>query len=128
MRSTATKQSETGAQDRLKQLAQEVISEISELDSSRSKELLGMFVSELFTSVAEQERREYRRQRQAEGIAAAKERGVKFGAQRLTLPEGFEDMARMWNEGGISARQAAKSLGINYKTFLNRAKEYCAVM
>jgi len=123
-----TKTEENEARDRLRQLAQEVMSEISELDAARSKELLGIFVSELFASVAEQERREVRRQRQAEGIAAAKERGVRFGAQRIELPEGFEDMARMWSEGGISARQAAKSLGINYKTFLNRAREYCVAV
>jgi len=128
MGSTATKTDESEARDRLRQLAQEVVSEISELDTSHSKELLGIFVSELFTSVAEQEHREFRRQRQAEGIAAAKERGVRFGAQRIELPEGFEDMAQMWSEGGISARQAAKSLGINYKTFLNRAREYCVAV
>ncbi len=124
MGSTATKTEENEARDFLQQLAKEVVSRISELDASHSKELLGIFVAELFASVAEQERREFRRRKQAEGIAAAKERGVRFGAQRIELPEGFEDMARMWSEGGISARQAAKSLGINYKTFLNRAREY----
>ncbi len=128
MSATATKMEENEARDLLQQLAQEVVSKISELDASHSKELLGVFVSELFDSVAEQERREFRRQRQAEGIAAAKERGVRFGAQRIELPDGFEDMARMWSEGGISARQAAKSLGINYKTFLNRAREYCVAV
>lgn len=66
-------------QSRLQQLAREVMSEISKLDPSCSKELLGVFVSELFLLVAEQGCREVRRQRQAEGIAAAKAKGVHFG-------------------------------------------------
>ena len=114
-------------QDYLRQLAQTVMVEISKLDLSHSNELLGTFVSELFLVAEEQKRREERRQKQAEGIAAAKERGVQFGRERMELPEGFPEFARLWQEGGISSRRAAKELGINYRTFLRRAKEYCAV-
>lgn len=113
--------------EQLRDLAQEVMSEISKLDPAHSKELLGAFVSELFLSVAEQERREQRRQKQIEVIAAAKERGVRFGRERLALPEQFGDMAQMWDEGCISASEAARSLGMSTRTFVRRAKEYCAV-
>lgn len=110
-------------QDELRQLAQDVVSELSELDPGRSKELLGLLVSEMFRIVAERDLHEVRRRRQAEGIAQAKAAGVRFGAERRTLPSGFEPMARMWHEGGISANQAAKQLGMNRDTFLRRARE-----
>ena len=110
-------------QDGLRQLAQDVISELSELDPGHSKELLGLLVSEMFRIVAERDLREVRRRRQAEGIAQAKAAGVQFGPERLPLPHGFEPMARMWHEGGISANQAAKQLGMNRDTFLRRARE-----
>ena len=114
-------------EDHLRQLAQAVMTEISELDPSHSQELLGTFVSELFLLAEEQKRREARRQKQAEGIAAAKERGVQFGRERIKLPENFPELARLWQEGGISSRRAAEELGISFVTFLRRAKEYCAV-
>ena len=112
---------------RLQQLAQEVMSEILEIDPSRRDELLGAFVSELFLLAGEQKRRETRRQQQAAGIAAAKERGVQFGRERIELSEDFPDLARLWQEGGISSRRAAEELGISHHTFIRRAREYCAV-
>ena len=110
-------------QGELQQLAQDVVLELSELDPDHSKELLGLLVSEMFRIVAERDLREVRRRRQAEGIAQAKAAGVQFGPERLPLPHGFEPMARMWHEGGISANQAAKQLGMNRDTFLRRARE-----
>ncbi len=65
-----------------------------------------------------------RRQKQAEGIAAARERGVQFGRQHLPVPDGFEDLARQWENGGISAGSAAAKLGMSRDTFLRRAREY----
>ena len=56
--------SREGSQVYIQQLAQDVVSQICELDSAHSKELLGVFVSEMFRTVAEQERYEERRQRQ----------------------------------------------------------------
>ena len=117
----------TERKERLFQLAYEVVSEISELNPSQREELLGAFVSELYLLEVKQKRREVCRQKQAAGIAAAKERGVQFGRERTELPENFPELARLWLEGGISSRSAAKELGINYKTFQRRAKEYCAV-
>lgn len=113
-------------QDRLRQLAQEVMSEISELDSSNSKELLGVFVSELFLSVTEQERREVRCQRQAEGIAAAKARGVRFGRRRKPLPDNFNEQYAAWQNGEVSMSGAARACGINrtaFSRFVKRMEE-----
>lgn len=126
MGSNAVKTEEIEPKSRVQQLAREVISEISELDQPHSEELLGAFLSELFLLSGEQKRREMRRQKQAEGIAAAKERGVKFGRERMELPKDFPEFARLWQEGGISSRRAAKELGISHQTFRRRAKEYCA--
>lgn len=125
MRSTVSKNGSEEQQDYLRQLAREVVSRISEQDPFRSKELLAAFVAELFLSAAEQEQQEVRCQRQKERIAAAKQHGVRFGRQRLALPEGFEAMARLWKEGGISAGNAAVELGMSRDTFLRRAREYC---
>lgn len=126
MRSIATEQGKNREQDRLRTLAQEVMSEISECDPSHSKELLEIFVSELALSAVEQERRELRRQRQAEGIAAARARGVRFGRRRIQVPDGFADLAKQWEGGWISATAAAGKLGMSRDTFLRRAKEFCA--
>lgn len=108
-------------QERIQKLAQEVLRDIYELDPAHSKELLGAFVSELFLSVANEERREYRRQQQAEGIAAARERGVKFGRSRKPLPENFEEYHAAWRGGRMSLREAASACGMSHATFRNAA-------
>lgn len=113
--------SEGEISEHLRQLAQQVFSDISELDPSRSKELLGVFVSELFLSVSEQERRAVRRQQQAEGIAAARERGVKFGRSRKPLPENFEEYHEAWRGGRMTLREAAKACGMPHATFRSAA-------
>lgn len=125
MRSTVLKSGGEEQQDDLRQLAQEIVSRISEQDPSRSKELLATFVAELFLSATRLEQQEVRCQNQKERILAAKKHGVRFGRQRLALPEGFETMARLWKEGGVSAGNAAAELGMSRDTFLRRAREYC---
>lgn len=117
MRSIALKTEDQEPHDRLRQLAQEVLTEISELDPSHSRELLGAFVSELFLSVAEEERREYRRQKQAEGIAAAKARGVRFGPEPKPLPENFDECYKAWQDGRMTAARAAENCGLSRKGF-----------
>ena len=100
------------------------------LDTRRGKDLMGTFLSDIvlqvLSFVAESERTSIR-QRQAEGIAAAKARGVHFGRKRLDVPEGFADMVQIWGYGGISATVAAKKLGMSRDTFLRRAKEFSAI-
>ncbi len=66
------------------------------------------------------------RQRQAEGIEAAKARGVRFGREQIPMPEGFESLAEDWWSGCISATDAGKRMGVSRDTFLRRVKEWGA--
>lgn len=88
--------------------------------------LTGIFVADLVLQilayVAETERA-FIRQRQAEGIASAKARGVKFGAERMCMPDGFESYYMNWVENRVSVRDAAKALGISATTFYRRCQE-----
>ena len=104
-------------QTQLRDLARELASEIFTSDSSCGKELLGTFVSELFLSIAEQERKEYRRQKQADGIAEAKARGVRFGPEPKPLPVNFDECYEAWQDGQMTATQAAETCGLSRKGF-----------
>lgn len=122
MQPVAPENSDNELQSRLRKLAEMVMTEISELDSSNSKELLGTFVSELFLSVAEQERRETRCRRQAEAVAAAKARGVRFGRRRNPLPDNFYEQYEAWRNGEVTMTRAAEACGITRMSF-SRAVE-----
>lgn len=99
-----------------------VILDMPLLDTrSSGKDLTGIFVADLvlqILSYVAQTERENIRQRQKEGIAAAKLRGVHFGRPRKQIPEEFERYKTDWEEKKISSRQAAKQLGIAQDTFL----------
>lgn len=90
------------------------------------EDLTGVFISDLVLQilayVAETERA-FIRQRQAEGIAAAKQKGIKFGCRKLELPDDFETYYQMWDQGEISLRKAAEALQMNYTTFYRRCRE-----
>lgn len=90
------------------------------LNTEQNKDLTGTLIADivlqLLSYVAETERT-FIRQRQQEGIAAAKARGVKFGRPPKKRPPEFEELKEKWLNGNISARQAAKKLGINHTTF-----------
>ena len=93
---------------------------------SAQGDLTGTFISDLVLQilayVAETERA-FIRQRQAEGIALAKANGVKFGCQRLEIPDEFEKYYEMWEHGEISVRKAAGILHMNHTTFYRRCCE-----
>ncbi len=97
------------------------------LDTRREKNLLGTFISDLVLSllsyVAENERVTIR-QRQAEGIAAAKARGVHFGRTPKPLPENFYDVYQRWKKRKITISQAAVECGMAKSTFYERARVY----
>lgn len=97
------------------------------LDTTREKDLLGTLIADivlqLLSFVAENERSNIR-QRQAEGIAAAKARGVKFGRPRACLPQNFRDICAKWEAGSISAAEAVRAAGIPQSTFYRKAQEY----
>ena len=101
----------------LKNSMEDVISLLAEMDSTVSQEILTKFVSDLFYTQAMKRQREERLVKQTEGIAAARERGVKFGRSRKPLPENFEEYHEAWRGGQMTLRQAAKDCGMNHSTF-----------
>ena len=115
-----------------RKITKEIGADIQVLDmpllntDSMHENLTGVFISDLVLQilayVAETER-SFIKQRQAEGIAAAKARGVKFGCDKNELPEQFEKYFQMWVEGEISTRKAAEELHISHSTFYRRCKE-----
>lgn len=96
------------------------------LDTRVGRDLTGTLlvdiVLELLSYVAETER-EFIRRRQAEGIAAAKSRGVQFGRRPMERPAAYGEMLCQWKAGRISAREAARRLRISHKTFLRWVRE-----
>ena len=87
--------------------------------------LTGVFVADLvlqILSYVAQTERENIRQRQREGIAAAKQRGVKFGRPKKQVPEEFARLREKWMQKEVSSREAAKRLGISQDTFLRWSK------
>lgn len=96
------------------------------LDTRPYKDLLGTFVSDLFLSVLSfvaQNERDNIRKRQAEGIAAAKARGVKFGRPEKSIPDNFFEVCCKWKEGYISLSTAADLTGLAKGTFYSKAKK-----
>ena len=92
----------------------------------RGRDLTGTFVADLvlqILSYVAQTERENIRQRQMEGIAAAKLRGVQFGRPRKTVPENFPLLKERWEKKEITSRQAARELHIAQDTFLRWVRE-----
>lgn len=104
-----------------------VVIDMPLLDTRREKNLLGTLISDivlaLLSYVAENERMNIK-QRQAEGIAAAKAKGVKFGRPPRNLPANFYEVHSKWRNGKISVSQAAKECGLPQSTFFRKAKEF----
>lgn len=97
------------------------------LDTSQFKDLLGTFISDLVLQVlsfSAQLERENILQRQAEGIAAAKARGVMFGRKKLERPGDFEAIFIRWRSKEISGEQAAELCGFSVRTLYNKTAEW----
>ena len=96
------------------------------LDTTYHRDLLGTFISDLVLQImsfmAESER-EIILHRQAEGIAAAKKRGVQFGRAKIALPEDFDAIYQQWQSGELTAQQAAILCGISKRTLYSRTKQ-----
>ena len=94
------------------------------LDTRRGKDLMGTFLSDIvlqvLSFVAENERASIK-QRQAEGIAAAKARGLKFGRPPRPLPDNFDEVCRDWRDKKITLRQAAAACQMPIGTFYDHA-------
>jgi len=94
------------------------------LDTRRDKDLLGTFIADLVLQVLSfvaQNERENIRKRQAEGIAAAKQKGIRFGRPPRPLPAEFSAARRLWLEGRITLADAAKICGMAESSFRYRA-------
>ncbi len=96
------------------------------LDTRNGKDLMGTFIADLvlqILSFVAQSERENIKKRQAEGIAAAKKRGVKFGRPETPLPDGFGKIARDWENGRITTDQALALCHMSESTFYRRRRE-----
>ena len=103
-----------------------VVLDMPILDTRREKNLIGTLISDivlaLLSYVSENERMNIA-QRQAEGIAAAKERGVQFGAPELPKPERFTEAAKKWKSHWYTLREAADYCGMAKSTFYDKARK-----
>lgn len=104
-----------------------VVTDMALLDTRRNKDLLGTFISDLvlsiFSYVAENERLNIRH-RQAEGIAAAKARGVRFGRPPKMLPANFYEVYQRWKAKKVPLKKAAEECGMPETTFFDKAKKF----
>ena len=104
-----------------------VVLDMPLLDTRRGKDLMGTFLSDIvlqvLSFVAENERTNIR-QRQAEGSAAAKARGVRFGRPPQPLPPNFHSVFQRWRQGQITGTAAARECGMPLSTFRYRAEIY----
>lgn len=100
------------------------------LDTRKCKDLLGTFVADLVLQVlsfAAHNERENIRKRQAQGIAAARARGVHLGRPAIPVPEGFDKIVQDWEHGHITTRDAITLCGMSEDTFYRRRRELNAL-
>lgn len=104
-----------------------VVIDMPLLDTRREKSLMGTFISDivlaLLSYVAESERLNIK-QRQEEGIRAAKQRGVQFGRPVKPLPENFREAYQKWSSGELIGKQAAALCSMPLSTFYKRAGQF----
>ena len=104
-----------------------VVLDMPLLDTRRGKDLMGTFLSDIvlqiLSFVAENEHTNIR-QRQAEGIAAAKAKGTQFGRPPLPLPDNFCEIHKVWREKKITLKEAADACGMPVGTFYGKARKF----
>ncbi len=97
------------------------------LDTRNGKDLMGTFIADLvlqILSFVAQNERENIRKRQAEGIASAKARGVKFGRPEIKLPEDFGKIVNAWEQRKLPTEEAVEKCGVSRATFYRRVQKY----
>jgi DNA invertase Pin-like site-specific DNA recombinase len=97
------------------------------LDTTYCKDLLGTFIADLVLQVlsfSAQLERENLLQRQAEGISAAKAKGVKFGRKMVMFPDNFREIYERWRNHELTNVQVAELCGFSIRTFYNRTAEW----
>ena len=104
-----------------------VVLDMPLMDTRRGKDLMGTFLSDIvlqvLSFVAENERTNVK-QRQAEGIAAAKAQGIKFGRPPLPLPDNFYEVHKAWRSKKITLKQAAEACNMPVGTFYGKARKF----
>ena len=106
-----------------------VVLDMPLLDTRTAKDLLGTFIADLVLQVLSfvaQNERENIKKRQAEGIRAAKLRGVVFGRPVIKIPDNFTVLVTQWEQGKITANDAAEKSKMSISTFYRRLREYRA--
>ena len=102
-----------------------VVLDMPLLNTRREKDIMGTLIADLVLQIMSafaQIERDFIRQRQREGIEAAKARGVRFGRLPIPKPDNYNEVYQQWKNGSISARAAAKLLGVSHFTFLRWVK------
>ena len=97
------------------------------LDTRNGKDLMGTFIADLvlqILSFVAQSERENIKKRQAQGIAAAKAKGVQFGRPETPLPDNFEQIIRDFEENRITTQEASKRCGMSVSTFYRKRREH----
>ena len=97
------------------------------LDTRTCKDLMGTFIADLvlqILSFVAQSERESIKKRQAQGIAAAKEKGIHMGRPVKTMPDNFGELVRRWEEKKIPLEQILQQCGMSEATFYRRLREY----
>ena len=97
------------------------------LDTRNGKDLMGTFIADLvlqILSFVAQSERENIRERQAQGIAAARARGINMGRPRISEPDNFEEVAYLWSNGMIDSKEAEQRTGMCHSTFYRHARMY----
>jgi len=100
-------------------LAKELVADIPLEKICQDQELMNAFLAEMFLAISRASTKENRRLQQAKGIAAAKERGVKFGPKLSPLPDNFDEIRFAWRRGEYNLKQAASFCGMPKSTFYN---------
>lgn len=97
------------------------------LDTRRGKDLMGTFIADLVLQIlcfVAQNERENIRKRQAEGIAAAKEKGIKFGRPLKKVPDNFGEIVQKWENKNLKFDEVLEQCGMSQATFYRRLREY----
>nr|WP_325185862.1 recombinase family protein [uncultured Oscillibacter sp.] len=103
-----------------------VVLDMPLLNTGQGRDLTGVLISDIvlqLLSYVAQTEREFNRQRQAEGIAAAKARGVHFGRKCKNRGKNYGTVMAAWRRGEISGRAAARELGVAHGTFQRWCRE-----
>ena len=104
-----------------------VVLDMPLLDTRKNRDLTGTLIADIvlqLLSYVAQTEREFIRQRQAEGITAAKARGVRFGRTKIPMPDHFSEIVNAWENGEINIAEACKQCAVSAPTFYRRLREY----